>query len=126
MEAKPREFLGDFTNWMKWASLARWCAEHGLGFWVGSPQRSLVEHVGIQPDRDKHDLVRAEIAAGGVTEDDYPVLERLIGCEQLGLIASTELLDWRAECRHVKQPATADLEAAEQLKLALLRAGAKR
>lgn len=126
VEAKPLEFLGDFTNWMKWASLARWCDQHGVGFWVGSPQRSLMEHIDIQPDPDKHDLVRAEIAAGGVTEDDYPVLERLIGCEQLGLIASAELLDWRAEQRHVKSPTTTDLEAADQLKLALLRAGVKR
>ena len=35
VEAKPLEFLGDFTNWMKWASLARWCEQHGVGFWVG-------------------------------------------------------------------------------------------
>lgn len=126
VEAKPLEFLGDFTNWMKWASLARWCAEHGLGFWVGSPQRSLTEHVLIQPDRERHDFVRAEVPGGGVVDDDYAALQRLVGCEQLGLIASAELLDWRADCRHVKTPAIQDLEAAEQLKLALLRAGVAR
>jgi hypothetical protein len=125
VEAKPREYLGDFTNWMKWATLARWCAERGLGFWVGSPQRSLVEHVRVGPDRDKHELVRAEIEAGPVTEDDYPVLERLVGREQLGLIASAELLDWRAECRHVKKPGTADRQAAGQLKQLLLSQGAE-
>ena len=126
VEAKPLEFLGDFTNWMKWASLARWCAEHGVGFWVGSPQRSLHEHVHIQPDAEKHDLVRAEIKAGPVTDDDYLALERLVGCQQLGLIASVELLDWRAECRHVKKPTVEDLAAASQLKLALLQAGVMR
>jgi hypothetical protein len=126
VEAKPLEFLGDFTNWMKWASLATWCDAHGLGFWVGSPQRSLVEHLSIQPDVEKHDLVRAEIAAGGVTDSDYAELERHVGCQQLGLIATTDLLDWRAEQRHIKRPAPADREAADMLKLALLRVGLKR
>ncbi|MGH2861464.1 MAG: Tn7 transposase TnsA N-terminal domain-containing protein [Solirubrobacteraceae bacterium] len=126
VEAKPLEFLGDFTNWMKWASLARWCAEHGVGVWVGSPQRSLTEHTAIRSDPDKHDFVLAEVAGGAVTEGDYLALERLIGCEQLGLIASAELLDWRAEHRHIGNPAVQDLQAAEQLKRALQQMGVKR
>jgi hypothetical protein len=126
VEAKPLEFLGDFSNWMKWASLAGWCDQQGIGFWVGSPQRSLLEHIRIKPDPEKHDFVRAEIAAGRVTDGDYLALERLIGCQQLGLIASVELLDWRAEQRQVKEPTNEDLEAAEQLKRALERAGVQR
>jgi hypothetical protein len=121
MEMKPAEFLGDFTNWMKWARLARWCDDHGVGFWIGSPQRSLNEHILIQPDQEKHDFVRAEVAAGGVVDDDYQALQGLVGCKQLGLIATTELLDWRADQRHIKKPTTVDLEAAERLKMALVR-----
>jgi hypothetical protein len=120
IEAKPLEFLGDFTNWMKWASLAGWCEQHGLGFWVGSPQRSLVEHVRIQPEPEKHEFVRDEINAGAVTEGDYKALERLAGCQQLGLIASAELLDWRADQQHIKKPEPADREAATMLKSVLL------
>jgi hypothetical protein len=44
VEAKPEVGLGDFTNWMKWASLARWCEQAGIGFWIGGPQRSITEH----------------------------------------------------------------------------------
>jgi hypothetical protein len=123
MEMKPAEFLGDFTNWMKWSSLARWCEEHGVGFWVGSPQSSLIEHVRSQPDQGKLDFVLAELEAGGVVDDDYRALERLVGCEQLGLIATTEHLDWRADRRHIQLPTIVDRRAAERLKLALLRAG---
>lgn len=120
VEAKPLEFLGDFTNWMKWASLAQWCEQRGVGFWVGSPHRSLIEHVLILPDREKHDFVRAEVVGGGVAHEDYAALQRLIGCEQLGLIATVELLDWRAEQRHIKDPEPADHEAAAQLRSTLL------
>jgi hypothetical protein len=120
VEAKPLEFLGDFTNWMKWASLASWCEQRGVGFWVGSPQRSLVEHVRTQPDPEKHEFVREEINAGAVTDDDYKALERLVGCPQLGLIASAELLDWRADEQHLRRPDTADHRAAVRLRSGLL------
>ena len=120
VEAKPLEFLGDFTNWMKWASLARWCEQHGVGFWVGSPQRSLVEHVRIHPDPEKREFVRDEINMGPVTEDDYKALERLVGCQQLGLIASAELLDWRADQQHIRKPEPAEGDAATRLRSALL------
>ena len=125
VEAKPLEFLGDFTNWMKWASLARWCDDHGVGFWAGSPQRSLVEHVRTEPDPEKHEFVRDEIKAGPVTDRDYKALERLIGCQQLGLIASAELLDWRADQQHIKKPAPVDRQAAGDLGAALVQLGAK-
>jgi hypothetical protein len=126
VEAKPLEFLGDFTNWMKWASLARWCERHGVGFWVGSPQRSLVEHVRVKPDPEKRRFVRDEIDAGPVTDDDYQALQRLVGCQQLGLIASAELLDWRADQQHVRKPDLGDSEAAIRLRAALLQHGVER
>jgi hypothetical protein len=103
IEAKPSELLGDFVNWMKWASLANWCGQHGIGFWIGSPQRSLVEHIDIEPDCEKREFVLAEVSAGPVIEGDYDALQRLIGREQLGLIASTEMLDWRPD-RHLCKP----------------------
>jgi hypothetical protein len=121
VEAKPLEFLGDFTNWMKWASLARWCEKRGVGFWIGSPQRSLVEHARMRPDAEKHEFVRDEIDAGAVMDDDYQALQRLVGCQQLGLIASAELLDWRAHQRRLCKPAAFDRQAAAQLRSALLR-----
>lgn len=114
IEAKPSELLGDFVNWMKWASLAKWCEQHGMGFWVGCPQRSLVEHVDIEPDAEKRELVVAEVNAGSVIEGDYDALQRLIGREHLGLIASTEMLDWRPD-RHIRKPDDDDRAEASEL-----------
>lgn len=125
VEAKPSDLLGDFTNWMKWASLATCCERRGLGFWIGSPQSSLIEHIRTEPDTEKRDFVLDEIEAGPITGDDYLALSRLIGREQLGLIASAELLDWRGDRRHIQRPVTPDRDTAEQLKLTLLGAGVK-
>ena len=126
VEMKPSDLLGDFTNWMKWASLANWCEHRGVGFWIGSPQNSLGEHVRIEPDAEKRDFVLDELKAGPITGEDYLALSRLVGREQLGLIASTESLDWRGGWRHLQRPTEADHDAAEQLKLTLLRVGMAR
>jgi len=115
IEAKPLVHLGDFTNWMKWASLARWCERAGMGFWIGSPQRSIVEHGCVQPDPEKHELVATEVKAGEVAEGDYTALERLVGREQLGLIATAELLDWRADLGRVRHAEGPDREEAQRL-----------
>jgi hypothetical protein len=102
IEAKPREQLGLFTNILKWASLARHCETLGLGFWVGSPQRSLVEHRRLQPDPEKHELVLTELQRGPVTGDDYRTLVQLVGYEQLGFVSTQEVLEWRTGL-HVKR-----------------------
>jgi hypothetical protein len=112
IEAKPIEGLGDFTNWMKWASLARWCARAGLGFWIGSPQRSILEHRTLQPDPDCHELIAGEVQAGPVSEGEYVALKSLVGPTQLGLAATAELLLWRQDRRELRRPEGADLEEA--------------
>jgi hypothetical protein len=95
IEAKPREQLGQFTNILKWARLARHCETVGVGFWVGSPQQSLTEHCRLQPDPETRELVLAELERGPVTGDDYRALVQLVGYEQLGLVTTQELLEWR-------------------------------
>jgi hypothetical protein len=102
IETKPRERLGDFRNWMKWASLARYCEQTGLGFWIGSPQRSLTEHANLQPDPEVSELIAAEIKLGAIACGDYSALARLVGYEQLGLAATQQLLDWRSDPGHVR------------------------
>ena len=103
IEAKPLDRLGEFTNVKKWSALASWCADSGVGFWVGSPERSLVEHYRTTPDAEKYELITAEVDAGPVMGDDYDALMRLAGYEQLGLTATEELLEWRPGMRHVKR-----------------------
>jgi hypothetical protein len=108
IEAKPQEQLGLFDQVMKWASLARYCSRHGLGFWIGSPERSLMEHRGIQPDPESHDLIASELKRGQISGGDYQALERLLGKEQLGIVATADLLDWRTDPGHVKRAEGAD------------------
>lgn len=108
VEAKPLERLGEFTNVKKWSALAAWCADSGFGFWVGSPERSLVEHCRVEPNPDKHELVTAEVDAGPVTAGDYEALVRLVGYEQLGVVATQELLEWRPGAGYVKRSETTD------------------
>jgi hypothetical protein len=115
VEAKPEVGLGDFTNWMKWASLARWCQRAGIGFWIGSPQRSISEHRGMRPDPEPRELVVDEVAAGEVAGGDYSALRGLVSNEQLGRIATAELLDWRADVRRVREAKGPDREEARQL-----------
>jgi hypothetical protein len=103
IEAKPQEHLGEFSQVMKWASLARYCSRHGLGFWIGSPERSMVEHRDVQPDPESHDLIASEIKRGPITGGDYRALERLLGKDQLGLVATVDLLDWRTDPGYVKR-----------------------
>ncbi len=102
IEAKPEVGLGDFTNWMKWACLARWCEQAGIGFWIGSPQRSIAEHRGMRPDPELRELVVDEVRAGEVAARDYTALRGLVPNEQLGRIATAELLDWRADLRRMR------------------------
>lgn len=107
IEAKPYLHLGDFINWMKWASLARWCEQAGIGFWIGGPQLSITEHRRTQPDPERHELVTDEVQAGPVADEEYTALTGLVGRDQLGIIATAELLDWRAgagQIRHAEGP----------------------
>jgi hypothetical protein len=67
IDAKPYEHLGIFSNWIKWANLARYCEEQGLGWWVGSPERSVIEHRALRPDPEKHELITDEVKNGPVT-----------------------------------------------------------
>jgi hypothetical protein len=65
IEAKPLVHLGEFTQWMKWASLARWCERVGIGFWIGSPQRSIAEHRRVRPDPERRSgIARVRLNAG--------------------------------------------------------------
>jgi hypothetical protein len=102
IEAKPLVGLGDFLNWMKWASLARWCEQAGIGFWIGGPQRSITEHRCVKPEPESHELVAGEVRAGEMTGGDYRALESLVGREQLGLSATADLLDWRDDIGRVR------------------------
>jgi hypothetical protein len=115
VEAKPEVGLGDFTNWMKWASLARWCEQAGIGFWIGSPQRSITQHRCTWPDPGLRELVVDEVGAGEVSAGDYTALRGLVSNDQLGLIATAELLDWRADLRRVRHAKRPDRTEAQQL-----------
>jgi len=115
IEAKPEVGLGDFTNWMKWASLARWCEQAGIGFWIGSPQRSITEHRGLRPDPELRELVVDEVQAGEVAAREYTALRGLVSNDQLGWIATAELLDWRADLRRVRHAKEPDRTEAQQL-----------
>jgi hypothetical protein len=114
VEGKPVDGLGDFTNWMKWGSLARWCAREGLGFWIGSPQRSILEHHAIQPDPECQELIAAEVKAGPVTEEEYTALKSLVGAGQLALTATQEVLQWRPDRHRIQQAPGVDDEEAHR------------
>ncbi|HTU28315.1 MAG TPA: TnsA endonuclease N-terminal domain-containing protein [Solirubrobacteraceae bacterium] len=115
IEAKPSDGLGDFTNWMKWASLARWCECAGLGFWIGSPQRSIIDHRGLPPDPELRELVTEEVQAGAVTAGEYTALRSLVGPQHLGLIATAELLQWRPDRGRIQHADGPDRQEAQQL-----------
>lgn len=114
IEAKPLAHLGDFTNWMKWASLARWCGQSGIGLWIGSLQRSITEHRCLQPDPERLELVADEVRAGEVADGNYAALRQLVPIEQLGLIATAELLDWRVDLRRIRQADGPDRDEARR------------
>lgn len=115
IEAKPSDGLGDFTNWMKWASLARWCERAGLGFWIGSPQRSIIDHRDLQPDPELRELIASEVQSGPVTTGEYTALKSLVGPEQLGLTATAELLQWRPDRGRIQHAEGSDRQEARQL-----------
>lgn len=96
MEIKPPKGLGQFDHWMRWASLERHCQQQGYGLYVGSPDRSLIDHCQLTPDVDAEELIRSEVARGPVTSCTYEAIRSLVGYEQLGLTATAELLDWRS------------------------------
>jgi hypothetical protein len=115
IEAKPLAHLGQFDNWMKWAALASRCTRQGLGYWIGSPQRAITEHHLTRIDPDKHELALSELAAGPITSTTYKTLQQLIGYEQLGLIATHEMLDWRTDPGHIRPARGEDRENAKRL-----------
>lgn len=108
MEIKPPEHLGEFVGAIKWAALARYCGERGLGLAVGSPARSIVEHRQISARADARELVVSMVNDGPVKGNEYGALVSLVGYEQLGIIATAELLDWRADRRCIKHSDGAD------------------
>lgn len=114
IEAKPLYRLGEFTNWIKWSALADYCQKHGFGFWIGSPERSLLEHQQLKPDPDKHELVLQELDSGVVTGGQYDALRHLVGYEQLGLIATRELLEWEPSTSEIKRAAGNSLDQARE------------
>jgi hypothetical protein len=100
MEIKPTENLGEYDNWLKWASAARFCAAHGYGLYIGSPRRSILEQYRTEPDPEARDFITGLVDERAVVGQNYTALARLVGAEQLGLTATAELLDWRtAQCR---------------------------
>ena len=115
IEAKPLDRLGDFSNWVKWEALARYCEQHGFGFWIGSPERSIVEHQQLAPDPESRELITFEVQRGPVTGEQYLALRRLVGYEQLGLVATAELLEWQPSTGELKHAVGSDRDRARQL-----------
>jgi hypothetical protein len=67
-----------------------------------------MEHCRPEPDHEKLELVIAEVDSGPVNGDDYDALIRLVGYEQLGLIATQQLLEWRPGIGHINRAGTTD------------------
>ena len=115
MEIKPPKGLGQFAHWMRWASLARWCGQRGYGLYVGSPERSVIDHHALKVDADTTGLVVDAVGTASVTGGDYDVLTELVGSERIGLVACSEMLDWRPDRRIITAAAGADREEASRL-----------
>jgi len=97
IELKPPHMLGLFDGWLRWASLARWCGEAGLGLLVGSPRFTVIDllHTPCNP-RLRAEVLRA-IDAAPVSWRDYRQLAVACNAQMTGLasVAVRETLDWR-------------------------------
>ena len=114
MEIKPPENLGEFDGWLKWATLARYCATRGYGLYVGSPKRSIIDHYRIAPDTEAREFINAVIREGAVTGQEYKALLSLVGPEELGLTATADNLDWRTNRSRVRHAQGADHDEARR------------
>jgi hypothetical protein len=65
-------------------------------------------------DTELRELVVDEVEAGQVAAGDYTALRGLVSNEQFGLIATAELLDWRADLRRVRHAKGPDRTEAQQ------------
>ncbi len=97
IELKPLHKLGLFDGWLRWASLARWCGEVGLGLLVGSPRFTVVDLLrkSCNP-RLRIEVLRAMDTAP-VGWGDYRHLAVACNAQmtELASVAVCELLDWR-------------------------------
>lgn len=96
-ELKPPHKLGLFDGWLRWAALARWCGEAGIGLLVGSPRFTVVDllHTPCNP-RLRIEVLRM-VDSASVSWVDYR--ELAIACNatmgELASVSMCELLDWR-------------------------------
>lgn len=49
-----------------------------------------------------------------MTDEDYTALKQLVGAEQLGLSATAELLQWRADQHRIQHAEESDREEAQR------------
>jgi hypothetical protein len=104
IEVKPPELLGSSLVTLKLGALAKWCAERHVGFYAGSPARSILEHAATRPDPEAHRLLTALVDDGPLTQEDLREVGAQLGREQLGLVATHELLDWRPDKKLARAP----------------------
>ena len=97
IELKPPHKLGLFDGWLRWAALARWCGEAGLGLLVGSPRFTFIDLLRAPCNPWLRTEVLRAIDTGPVLWADYRQLA--VACSapmtELAPIAVCEVLDWR-------------------------------
>jgi hypothetical protein len=97
MELKPPHKLGLFDGWLRWASLARWCGQAGLGLLVGSPRFTVVDLLRTPCNPQlRTDVLRA-IDTAPVSWGDYRQLAVACNAQmaELAAVVVRETLDWR-------------------------------
>jgi hypothetical protein len=97
IEIKPPHKLGLFDAWLRWASLARWCGEEGMGMLVGSPRFTVMDLYGTPCNpRLRVEVLRA-LGLGALSWGDYRDLAISCGAQMTDLarVAVSETLDWR-------------------------------
>ena len=114
MEIKPPEHLGEYDQWLKWASAARFCGNYGYGLYIGSPARSIIDHYRLAPDPDNRDFIAWLLQDGSVVGQDYKELVKHVDVSEFGLIATAELLDWRPTRNRIRHGHGADQEEAQR------------
>ncbi|MGO9760845.1 MAG: hypothetical protein ACLP1Q_06260 [Solirubrobacteraceae bacterium] len=97
IELKPPHVLGLFDGWLRWAALARWCGQAGLGLLVGSPSFTVVDLVRTPCNPQLQTEVVRAAAQAPVSWRDYRQLAAACNAQmvELGSVAVRETLDWR-------------------------------
>ncbi len=114
MEIKGPVRLGEWSHWMRWTALARYCELNGYGLYIGNCQTgSILDHYLASRNSPYRHLVRALAEQGAATKTDNHVALQAEDQIQIAQAITAELLAWEPGTKGgITNPAGIDLEKA--------------